>query len=61
MFGRVDEMDCAKNIAVVGHRHGRHPQFLHAIAEFFDITGAVEQGVVRVQVQVYELGHGFYD
>ena len=59
LLSRVDKMDCAKDIAVVGHGHGRHAQLFHALAKLFDITGAVEQGVVRVQVQVDELGHGF--
>jgi hypothetical protein len=54
----IDEVDCAKNIAVVGHRHGRHSHLFHALAKFLDVTGAVEHGVVRVQVQVDELGHG---
>ncbi len=58
MLGCVDKMDCAKNIAMVGHGHGGHAQLLHALAKLFDITGAVQQGVVRVQVQVDELGHG---
>src|SRR5579872_533837 len=30
------------------------------LAEFFDITGAIQKGVVGVQVQVDELGHGPY-
>ncbi len=54
----VDEVDCAKNVAVVGHGHGGHAQLFHTLAEFFDVTGAVEHGVVGVQVQVDELGHG---
>jgi hypothetical protein len=28
------------------------------LAKFLDVTGAVEHGVVRMQVQVDELGHG---
>ena len=28
MLGRVNKMDCAKNIAVVGHGHGGHAQLL---------------------------------
>jgi hypothetical protein len=58
VFGRVDEVHRAKNITVVGHGHGGHAHFLYPLAELFDITGAVEQGVVGVQVQVNELGHG---
>ncbi len=58
MLRSVDEVDCAKDVAVVGHGHGGHAQLFYAVAEFFDVTGAVEQGVVRMQVQVDELGHG---
>ena len=57
MFGRIHEMDCAKNVAVVSHGHGRHTQLLYALAKFLDITGAIEQGVVGMQMQVNELGH----
>ena len=58
MFGRVDKMDCAKNIAVVGHGHGGHAELFHALAEFFDVASAVEHGIVGMQVQVDELRHG---
>jgi hypothetical protein len=43
---------------VIGHGYGGHPKFLHALAQLFDITSAIEQGIVGVQVQVNELGHG---
>src|ERR1700688_5228281 len=59
MLGGIDEVDGAENISVVDHGHGRHPQFFYALAELFDITGAIEQGIVRMEVQVDELGHGF--
>jgi isopentenyl phosphate kinase len=42
---------------VIGHGHGGHAKFLHALAQFVDITSAIEQGIVRVQMQVNELGH----
>jgi hypothetical protein len=42
---------------VIGHGYGGHPKFLHALAQLFDITSAIEQGIVGVQVQVNELGH----
>ena len=57
VFGRIDEVDCAKNVAMVGHGHGGHAHLFHALAKFLDVTGAVEHGVVRMQVQVDELGH----
>jgi hypothetical protein len=58
MLGGIDEVDRAENISVVGHGHGRHSQFFYAMAEFFDVAGAVKQGVVGMEMQVDELGHG---
>ncbi len=57
MLGGIDEVDGAENISVVGHGHSRHPHLFYALAELFDITGAIEQGIVRMEVQVDELGH----
>jgi hypothetical protein len=54
----IDEMHGAKDIAVIGHCDSGHSQLAHMFAEFFDVTGAVKQGIVGVQVQVDELGHG---
>ena len=53
----VDEVHRAKNISVVGHGDGGHAEFFHALAELFDVAGAVEQGVIGMEVQVNELGH----
>ena len=58
MLGGVDEMHRAKNVAVVGHGHGGHAEFFHALAELLDVASAVEHGVVGMQMQVNELGHG---
>ncbi len=44
----IDKVHCAENVAVIGHRDGRHAEFLHAGAEFFDVAGAIEQGVISV-------------
>ena len=55
---RIHEMHRAENVAVIGHGHGGHAEFLHALAELFDVTSAIEQGIVGVQMQVNELGHG---
>jgi hypothetical protein len=52
-------MHCPKNIPVVSHGHGRHTQLLHVLTQLFDVTSAIEQGIVGVQVQVDELGHGY--
>ena len=48
VLGRIDEVDCAKNVAMVGHGHGRHAHLFHALAKFLDVTGAVEHGIVRM-------------
>ena len=55
---RIDEMHGAEDVAVIGHGHRGHAEFLHALAELFDVTGAIEQGIVGMQMQVDELGHG---
>src|SRR3982751_594679 len=55
---RIHEMHGAKNVAVIGHGHGGHAELLHALAQLFDVTSAIEQGIVGVQVQVNKLGHG---
>jgi len=52
-----DELDRAKNIAVVGHRHSRHAKLVHMLAKSLDIAGAIQQRVVGMQMQVDELGH----
>jgi hypothetical protein len=52
-----DEFDGSKNISVVGHGHGGHAHFFYALAKFFDIAGAIQKGVIGMQVQVDELGH----
>src|SRR5580700_2587293 len=50
-------MHGAKDISVVSHGHGRHAHFFHTLAKFFDVAGAIQQGVIGMQVQVDELGH----
>ena len=52
------EFDRAVEVAVVGHRHGRHSEFLGALGEILDADHAVEQGEFSVQVEVDEgIGH----
>ena len=51
----VVELDGAEEVAVVGDRHGVHPQLLHAGDEAVDPVAAVEQGVGGVQVEVDEI------
>jgi hypothetical protein len=59
VFSGVDEVDRAEDVSVIGHGHGGHAQLLHALAELFDVTGAIKKGIVGVQVQVDELRHGY--
>src|SRR5438128_12475492 len=56
-FGGIHKMHRAKNIAVVGHGHGRHAQLLHVLAKLLDVTSAVEHRVVSMKMKVNELRH----
>jgi hypothetical protein len=49
------ETDNAKQIAMVGHSDSWHSQFLHSIHHAINGTGAVQQAVIRVKVQVNKL------
>ena len=57
LVGGVDKMHRAEDVAVIGHGDGGHAQFLDALAQLFYVTGAVEQGIVGVEMQVDELRH----
>ncbi len=57
LVGRIHEMDRAEDIAVVGHGDRGHAQLFHALDELFHVAGAVEHGVVGMEMQVNELGH----
>ena len=48
------EFDRAVEVAVVGHRHRWHPQFLGPFGEILDADHAVEQGKFAVKVEVDE-------
>ena len=54
----VVELDGGKEISVLRHRHRRHLEANHLVERLPDPAGAVEQRVLRVQVQVHEVGHG---
>ena len=56
-LGGVHEMHRAKDVAVIGHGHGRHAEFLHALDQLLDVASAVEHRVIGVQVQMDELRH----
>jgi hypothetical protein len=50
------KIDHPEHRAVIGDRHGRHVQFLHAFDQLLDIREAVEHGIFGVDVEVGE-GH----
>ncbi len=55
------ELVGTEHVAVVGHRHRRHPQLRRALGELRQARRAVEHGVLGVHVQVDErvrTGHG---
>ncbi len=54
-FGGVGECHRAEDVAVVGHGHGGHVQFLDALDQALDVAGAVEHGVVGVKMKMDEL------
>src|SRR5215472_2862267 len=58
VLGCVDKMHGAENVAVIGHGHGRHAEFFHALDEFLDVASSVKHRIVGVEMQVYELRHG---
>ncbi len=49
--------DRREHVAVLGNRERRHLQLDRAVEQLLDAAGTVEQRVLRVQVQVDELGH----
>ncbi len=51
----VEEVDCAKDVAMVGHGGGGLADFAEVAGEFVDIAGAVEERVVGVKMKVGEL------
>ena len=58
LFRGVDKLDGSENVAVVGHGHGGHVEFLYTLDEVLGRARSVEHGVVGVQVQVNEFRHG---
>ena len=48
--GRVHKLHCAEDVAVVGHGDRWHAKLLHPVDKLIHATGAVEHGVVRMQM-----------
>ena len=55
LMRRIHKMYRAKDIAVVGHGHGRHAQLVNALDQFLDVASAVEQRIITMQMQMDEL------
>ena len=58
LLRRIHKVHRAEDIAVVGHGDRGHTQFLHPLAEFLHVAGAVEHGIVGMEMKMNELGHG---
>ena len=58
LLGGVEEVDRAEDVAVVGHGHGLLAQGGDAVHELGEVACAVEEGVLGVQMEVGEFGHG---
>ena len=58
LVGGIHEVHGTKNVAVVRHGYGGHAELTYMFTEFFDVTSAIQKGIVGVQMQVDELGHG---
>ena len=57
-FGRIKKVHSSVDISVVRHGDGLLPQSRYAIHQLVDIAGAVQQRVLRMQMQVSEFRHG---
>jgi len=57
-LGSLKKMHCAVDVAVVGDGHGLLSDAVDVGHQLFDIAGAIEEGVVGVQVQVGKFSHG---
>ena len=47
---RVHKMHRAKNVPVIGHRHGRHAELFYALHQFFNVASAVEHRIIAMQM-----------
>ena len=54
-LGGIDELHRSEDVAVVGHGDGGHVEFLDAIDQLGGLAGAVEHGVIGVQMEMNEL------
>jgi len=57
VLGLLVEVDHAVHVAVVGERHRFHAVLLARLHEVGQTDGAVEERILRMQMQMRELGH----
>ena len=57
VLGLLVEVERAEQVAVVGDGHRLHAALEHLREQVVEADGAVEQAILRVQMQVRELGH----
>jgi len=53
--GLVVEVRGCEKIPVIGYRHGGHASPRGFLRQLADFAGPVQQGIIGVQVQVYEV------
>ncbi len=51
----VEEVDGTEDVAVVGHRGGGLADFVEVFGKLVDVAGAVEEGVISVEMKVGKL------
>ncbi len=51
----VEEVDSAKDVAVIGHGGGGLAQFAEVAGEFVYVAGAIEKGVIGVEMKMGKL------
>jgi hypothetical protein len=54
-------VDRAVDIPVIGHRDRLLTQRGNPVDQFFDVASPVKQGVLGMQMQMCEFGHGIFD
>ena len=50
LLRRIHKVHRAKNVPVIGHRHGRHAQLFYALHQFLNVASAVEHRIIAMQM-----------
>ena len=53
-FAFLVKVNDSEHVAVISYRNGIHAQFLDFGDEFFDIAESIEEGILRMQMQMCE-------